>query len=177
VLDHLGNQRDADQIGALLAGAFSLTSGAEISAEAAQEWCAKQDWAAFQTVETERDEARCLAHLMEANVLADLDSGSMVRTTIAELLRAVYAREWTTPAAINARAALARLGIGARRDGVDVANAHDELRKIFRETPWGQKWRDQLKRIDGALELSASAINGVSKRAVRLPLPCIPGED
>ena len=171
VLEHLGNQRDADQVGALLAGAFSLTSGGEITPEAAAEWCAKQDWAAFRSPDTERDEAQCLAHLLEANIIADLKAGGAPsRITVAELLRTAYGRDWDDDKAIAARAALMRIGLAARRDGIDVANSHDELRKVFRETPFVDKWRDQLKRIDGARELPASQINGVMKRAVRLPL-------
>lgn len=39
-----GSKRFGDQHGTLIAGAFSLTSTAEITPEAAKEWCAKHDW-------------------------------------------------------------------------------------------------------------------------------------
>ena len=172
-LPHLGTQRDSDQIGALLAGAYSLTSGSRITPEAAAEWCAKQDWSAFRTAETEKDEARCLAHLLEANVVADLDAGPPTRTTVAELLRMTLHADWHSKTAENARAALMRLGIAVRREGIDVANSHDELRRIYRDTPFSEKWKDQLKRMDGARELSSTVINGVQKRAIRLPLTIV----
>lgn len=178
VLEHLGNQRDADQVGALLSGAYSLTSGGEIAPEAAADWCARQDWSAFRSADAERDEAQCLAHVLEANIIADLDSGPPSRITVSELLAQVYGSSWDDKKGHAARAALARIGIAARRDGIDVANSHDELRRIWRETPFVDKWKDQLKRIDGARELSASQINGVMKRAVRLPLSVVSlGED
>lgn len=169
VLDHLGNQRDADQVGALLAGAYSLTSGNRITPEAAAEWCARQDWSAFRSADAERDEAQCLAHLLEAHVVVDLDRRGPARTTLGELIRQAVSVDWESESAELARQALARFGVGVRTEGLDVANSHDELRRIYRETPFCDKWRDQLKRLDGARELAATRINGVMKRAVRLP--------
>jgi putative DNA primase/helicase len=169
VLDHLGNQRDADQVGALLAGAYSLTSGNRITPEAAAEWCARQDWSAFRSADAERDEAQCLAHLLEAHVVVDLDRRGPARTTLGELIRQAVSADWESESAELARQALARFGIGVRTEGLDIANSHDELRRIYRETPFCDKWRDQLKRLDGARELAATRINGVMKRAVRLP--------
>jgi putative DNA primase/helicase len=173
VLEHLGNQRDADQIGALLAGAYSLASGAEITGEAAAEWCRKQDWTAWSVNQAEQDETRCLAHLLEAHVVVDLDKGGPSRVTVGELVRKGAGENWESLPAECARAALARYGIGVRAEGLDVANSHDELRRIYRDTPFCDKWRDQLKRVDGARELAASKINGVMKRAVRVPFAAI----
>jgi hypothetical protein len=84
-------------------------------------------------------------------------------------LQCAESSKWQSPAARAARLALARIGIGVRRDGVDIANTHEELRRIYRDTPWQGRWRDQLKRIAGAQEIDSTPINGVKKRAVRLP--------
>ena len=169
-LTHLGSQRDSDQFGALLAGAFSLTSNREINPEGAAEFCARQDWSSMSSDGGDRDEANCLTHLLEAAVLADLDSGPPTRTTVVELCRTMVEYNHDSKQATAARAALERIGIAVQREGVAIANGHDELRRIYRETIWADKWKDQFKRLDGAKELPCATINGIKKRAVRLPL-------
>jgi hypothetical protein len=68
------------------------------------------------------------------------------------------------------------MGIGVRKEGIDIANSHNELKKIFSDTPWNEKWKDQLRRIDGSSDQPCTPINGVGKRAVRLPLRLVPME-
>lgn len=174
VLEHLGNQRDADQIGSLLAGAYSLTSSGMITSSKAAEWCVKQDWSTYKGAEFGKDESHCLHHLWEANLVVDLNEGGPVRTTVAELLVRSYDGNWGSNRSEHARQALARIGIGVRKDGIDIANAHNELKKIFTDTPWNEKWKDQLRRIDGSTDQPCTPINGVGKRAVRLPLRLVP---
>jgi len=176
VLEHLGNQRDADQIGSLLAGAYSLTSSGMITAAKAAEWCVKQDWSTYKGAEFGKDESHCLHHLWEANLVVDLNEGGPVRTTVAELLVRCYDGNWTSNRSENARQALARIGIGIRKEGIDVAVSHNELKKIFADTPWNEKWKDQLRRIDGSSDQACTPINGVGKRAVRLPIRLVPME-
>ena len=63
-----GEQRVGDQLGALLAGAYSLYSDNTISYEDAVEWVRSHDW------ETDRsdggkDEARCLNHILQKGII------------------------------------------------------------------------------------------------------------
>jgi putative DNA primase/helicase len=52
----LGDQRTGDQLGALLAGAFSLTDSGEITAEAAKKWIDGKDWSAWTPEAPDMDE-------------------------------------------------------------------------------------------------------------------------
>lgn len=177
VLDHLGNQRDADQFGALLAGAYSLYSKSVITAEQANEWCAQQDWSAFQSNDQEKDENKCLTHLLEAIVPFTPIDQSTRRITIMELLqKCLEANQWTDEYILY-RQTLERHGIGFRKEGFDVANSHEELSKIFKNTPFVGKWGEMLRRLPGTKRLESTKILDLSKRAVRIPLSYISDEE
>jgi putative DNA primase/helicase len=166
---HLGAQRDGDQIGALLAGAFALTSARQITPEQAADWCAKQDWSTFAQNESDMDERQCLATLL-SGLIEHEDDGRRVRRSIGELLTlALNFREPDHKLKL-ARETLERHGIGIRREGIDVSNSHSELKRIFADTTFAGKWADQLKRLEGAKTIAASHFNRAQTRAVRLPM-------
>jgi putative DNA primase/helicase len=166
---HLGAQRDGDQIGALLAGAFALTSSRQITHEEAASWCAKQDWSTFAANESDMDEKQCLAHLLSGLIQHEED-GRNVRRSIGELIVRALSISAHDSQRRTARETLERHGIGMRRDGMDISNSHQELRRIFSETSFAGKWADQLKRLDGAKTIAASHFNRAQTRAVRLPM-------
>ncbi len=166
---HLGAQRDGDQIGALLAGAFALTSGRKITAEQAAEWCAKQDWSTFAQNESDMDERQCLACLLSGLVEHE-DSGRRVRRSIGEIITFALDHKRPDHERKAARETLERHGVGIRRDGIDVSNSLSELKRIFADTTFAGKWSDQLKRLDGAKAVAASHFNRAQTRAVRLPM-------
>lgn len=165
---HLGAQRDGDQIGALLAGAFALESSGEITPEQAAAWCAKQDWSVHTPNETDMDEQKCLAHLMGAHIELD-EGGHRMRRSIGELVSVALSPLSTDAERKAAKVSLERYGVGVRRDGVDVSNSHQELRRIFSDTPFVNKWSDQFRRITDAKTVNGSHFGGALTRAVRLP--------
>lgn len=165
---HLGAQRDGDQIGALLAGAFALTSEREISLADASAWCAKQDWTLLTPNDTDMDEQKCLAHLMGAHIELE-ESGHRMRRSVGELITMATSSRSTDQDRRAAKASLERYGIGIRRDGVDVSNSHQELKRIYADTPFVGKWSDQFRRLPGATVKQASQFHGAMTRAVRLP--------
>jgi putative DNA primase/helicase len=170
VLDHLGNQRDADQFGSLLAGAYSLHSTKVITQDKANEWCAAQDWSAFLSNESEKDEHKCLAVLLEANIMVNTLGAAPERVAVMELISRALEHNWFSDVAKTSRGVLERFGICVRREGVDIASAHEELAKIYRQTQFVGKWNEFLARIPGAKRIDSSKIMNISKRAVRLPL-------
>lgn len=168
-VEHMGQQRDADQIGSLLAGAYALTRETRISDDDAAKWCAEQDWSAFKPVDADADETRCLAHLLDANVRVDLPMGyagelKLTNTTIGELV------EMSRGFDQLAGKALLRMGIAVRDQFLEVSNSHQELAGIFEDTPWSRKWKDQLARLDGAKHISGARFGASIHRAVRIPL-------
>jgi putative DNA primase/helicase len=174
---HLGAQRDGDQIGALLAGAWSLTSSQEVTPDEAAAWCAKQDWSAFQSQETDMDEHRAFSILMTA-IIGHEEAGRIHRLSIAELIK--QGSSYTNHDQAAAKATLERHGIAIRRGGfIDISDNHQELRRLFADTPFAGKWADQLRRLPGAEKRANSHFNGVQSRATRLPSALfeVQGED
>jgi putative DNA primase/helicase len=163
-MKHLRNHRDADQVAALLAGAYSLHSGEAVSAEVADEFCAAQDWSLC-IADRGLDETACWSHLMEARIEVPADEKSpLQRLAVAEVIEKASENDFKG----NYQHTLLRHGIRPYAEGVDIANTHDELRKIYLSTPWNEKWREQLMRLPGALDVKGSRFLGTVRRCVRV---------
>ena len=67
--EFLGDKRAGDQIGALLAGAYSLKTNRRGKADTLRSWMATQDWSGLKNEPGDTDEIRCLNHLWAAQQL------------------------------------------------------------------------------------------------------------
>ncbi len=163
-----GDKRSADQVGTLLAGAFSLTSSKPISLNAAVAWLEKQDWSGFRVEAIDSDENQCLAHLLSAPIRVERQFGAETITLDEAIERA---RMEATPGPDGL--AMLRIGVHVGRESVHIANNHQGLERIFANTPWsGAKWRGQLLRVEGALTPKNPVRFGPSvlQRAVTIPI-------
>ena len=158
--------RNADQVGALLAGAYALTSTERITLETATEWVNAQDWSFATAAKGETDERTLLNRLLETWLQVDsLDGPGRVKITVAETIRQALSENDSK--ALWAEEALARIGIRVREDHVDIANNGTELRQRFGVL----RWADQLKRFPGAVAMESQVqIGAMRKRTVRLPI-------
>lgn len=166
-VDFTGDKRSADQIGTLLAGAYSLTSTKEITPEAATEWLRKQDWSGFKVDAIDADENQCLAHLLSSIIRVER-SGGAENISIDEAVSRVRGDINPDPE----RLALMRIGIKAEHSEIHVANNHQGLERVFSNTAWaGAKWRGQMLRIDGAVAPKTPMRFGASvlQRVVTIP--------
>ncbi len=146
---HLGSRRAGDQLGALLAGAYSLHSEREISEDEAAKYVASQDWTA-ERGEDEPDERRLLAHLTQRRVRISTGNGGSVECTIGRLIEAAMGRDERISADVAA-SELAQMGY--RMDGAEgifVATSHPAIREGLRGTPWAAGWSRSLARLPGA---------------------------
>jgi putative DNA primase/helicase len=163
-----GDKRSADQVGTLLAGAFSLTSTKEISMEAATKWLATQDWSGFKVDSIDADENQCLSHLLSSIIRIERQ-GSTENISIDEAMTRIRTEASPDPEIL----ALMRVGIKIEHDSMTVANSHQGLERLFTNTPWaGAKWRGQLLRIPGA-SVPPNPVrfgSNVRQRAVLLPI-------
>ena len=148
---HLGSRRMGDQIGTLLAGAYSLHSVKEISLEDAQAYVAKQAWGADSEQDTERDENRLLTVLTQSRVKFAKPNSSAIDITVGRLIEAAWGREQQ----ISCDAAEMELrSIGIRTDGADaiyVSTNHPALKRVLQGTPWSSGWSRALGRLPGAM--------------------------
>jgi putative DNA primase/helicase len=176
-VEFTGDKRSADQIGTLLAGAFSLTATKEITKEAAREWMAKQDWSGFKSEEVDNDENQCLAHLFAASLKFELQERNVTRS-VSEIVQAILEIPEYSPLesdrkrAEELRRTLIRHGMKLSSEGLYVANRHQALEAVFCDTPWaGAKWRLQIERVPGASPVKTMAFGThIKQRAVLVPV-------
>ena len=165
----LDEQRNADQVGALLAGAYALTSTDRIGMEDAERWVEAQDWEFARGERGDTDERALLNRLLESWLQVEtFDGPNRARITVAEAIR--QCSDENDSRARFASEALARIGIRVWEDCVDVANSGTELRERFGCV----RWADQLRRFRGAIKMESQVLIGaMRKRTTRLPLDII----
>jgi len=166
----LGSQRAGDQIGALLAGAFSLHSDRAVTMAQATAWIGKQDWSESKVEVGDTDEAKCLAYLMQSAVKCPSSSGPRDHS-IAELIEiAVGRQEATTGERVAAISTLGLYGFRADPDQMVISSTHTSISRLLRETEWAKTYWRTLLRLPGANKTSGTVRFGsVKTRGVELP--------
>lgn len=176
----IGTRRLGDQIGALLAGAYSLHSNKEISLEDARAWIKKHDWTDETHAQEQRDEIACLQHLLQHVLGVQTEKGRLDRS-IAELISRITGDgpiDMLMPADI-AHDVLRRHGI--RIDGetnaLVISNSHTGLARVLANTPWARNWRLILRRLPGAASVGPMRFGGSPpERAVAVPIGVVAGD-
>ena len=165
-ITYTGDKRSADQVGTLLAGAFSLTSTKSITPSAADAWLAKQDWSGFKVDTIDSDENQCWAHFLSSPIRIERDKTHEM-STIDEAITAVFESN-----SDDSGLALARIGVKLHENGLHIANNHQGLERVFTSTAWaGAKWKGQFLRIPGAFppKNGVRFSKNVFQRAVFVP--------
>jgi len=164
IADTLGDQGSGDQLGALLAGAYSLASDSVISNENAEAWISKQDWSDQQAEIGETDEMKCLAHIQESII----KFGSR-EVSIAELIDACREADGRIDSEL-ARQALGLYGIRPDEDMLIIASNHTGVGRLLKGSPWATNWARTLKRIPGAVVTNGGIKFGATRnRGVKIP--------
>ena len=173
----LKEKRHGDQLGALLAGAYSLVSESEVSYEAALEFVSNQDWSEEHTLDSNRDEYRLFNHIVEQFLEVENDSGYRLKLQVGELIEIARGHVGGVLSQGTAETHLRRNGIKTEnQDGKDyvlISNSHDSVKRILKNTAWaGGNHGKILTRIDGSRVMSSVRFGiGVSKsNAVAVPL-------
>jgi putative DNA primase/helicase len=167
----IGSRRAGDQLGALAAGAYSLSSNRRVTEEQALEWARRQDWSSQRVAATDTDEARCLAHILSHEIVVDRST----RCAVAEALQVV--RDWqsdalgTKPEESNEYRALSRTGLRLDpEEGVTwISASYPPLTRLMQGTPWQRSYGLLLSRLPGAVPRAALRYCGAATRAVGVP--------
>lgn len=151
-----GTQRMGDQVGALLAGAYSLHSSGLVTDDTAMAWILSQQWTEEKDVLAEKDGDAVIAHLCEHQIFTETAHGPKQRA-IGELAR-IAAGQSFTDELVSRDAAFETL----RRHGMLVkchegqwwmliGNRHSGVARILKDTPWGTAWNRRIKTSDNAI--------------------------
>lgn len=149
----LGTQRAGDQIGTLLAAAYSLSSSSIITREKALEWIQKQEWEDEKYSIDNSDSMQCLTTILQYVVKIDERHEQM---TVAELIDKLKNGEivngFEIPGAQHYSNYLLRLGIKINQPlkRILISDTYLGIEKILKNTPYSNSWGRLLKRIPGA---------------------------
>jgi putative DNA primase/helicase len=170
---HFDSQRQGDQYGTLLAGAWSLMN-ARVATEAdARGLIEGNDWAAYKESAEQADEDRCLQHILQHQLRVEGDRGNGYMRTVWELVELV--RGTATSMEIGSGAAeahLGRIGVKAEGDQLLISNTAKGVRRILEGTPWTESWGTVLSRLPNAKRAGVVRFRGLSgvSRAVSVPI-------
>lgn len=182
VASRLGTRRQGDQIGTLLAGAYSLHRSDQITREEAEAWLDKQDWGDVVGTDSGKDEDRLLSHLTAHRIRLAQGNSAAMDLTVGRLISAAFGADERI-ARDTALNELRDYGIRAQINlpfGIHVSTNHPALAKILTNTPWAAGWSRTLARLPGAESGIQKNIRfglGHVSKAVWLPLATIdPGD-
>lgn len=166
---HLGSRRLGDQLGALLAGAYSLYDEGLVSPGDARAFIEEQDWDEQRAVAEQADEQACLQHILE-RVLRVQTARGPGEKSVAELVGEALASTES-----DAHAILGRFGIRAdahSNDGsaITVSNTHTGVRDILTGTKWASGWGRTLRRLRGASTTDVTRFGSTRSRGTEIPV-------
>jgi putative DNA primase/helicase len=178
------SQRQGDQYGTLLAGAWSLMNTNVATEADAFQLIDSNDWAAYREAAEQPDEERCLQHILQHQVRVEVERteisagkvfsrNAVITRTIWELVEAFTGG--SESAEIPAEAAETHLGrIGIRVDAgrLLISNSALGLRRILADTAWSHSWHTVLGRLPDAQKAGKVRFKGMKDptRAVSLPI-------
>ena len=177
----LKSKRHGDQIGTLLAGAWSLKSDEIIDFNVAEKFCSAINWLEETELEESTDHDACLTIIMQqlipVNGFSDKRSiGGLIKdaTQNTSILIDPQVQSKAIDVFKTARDALRKYGITTiknREGGMDIAIAenHSMLASLLENTPWHSSYKHVLMRIDGSLLKTAVFADQVRSRAICIP--------
>jgi putative DNA primase/helicase len=171
--ERFDSQREGDQYGTLLAGAWSLMNSRPATIDDAYQLIDANNWDAYRE-QTEADEERCLQHILQHQVRVEGDRGSAYTRTVWELVE--LARGTAAAMEIGMAAAeahLGRIGIKVEGDRIVVSNSAKGMRRILDGTAWADCYATVLGRLPGASKAGVVRFKGLAgvSRAVSLAFP------
>lgn len=158
------SRRAGDQLGIILAGAYSLVSDKEISHEDALIWIKKQecDEVIGSASTGDSNETRLLQHILESRTKVD-NGNRMVDVTMAELIDIARGVTPEDEASISIKMASKELGRWGMRVNLNapilyVATSHSSMQKLLKDTDWSGKYGKALEAVPGAVRVKTMHI-------------------
>jgi putative DNA primase/helicase len=168
-----GTRRLGDQVGTLLAGAYSLHSTEVVTPEKAAEFIGREEWKQTLTSdEEEKDEQKLLMALM--NYRVRIGTGEF---RLSEVLHGAMTFDGQDgfPNQPDANRKLRSIGLALKDNGLLVSTKHPALKEALKGTPWDAKWSTALLRLPGACPYPKTVKfgTGVVTRAVFIPMSVV----
>lgn len=167
-----GSQRDGDQYGTLLAGAWSLTSSMPATAADAEALIAQFDWDEH-VEQSDTDDSQLALHALMGAAIREggthLSVHELIRRARGESVDGVSLNPET------AAAVLRRNGVLVRDDRLILPNQSGALRALLEGTPYAADPKSVFGRLPGATNNGGNQVkfNGLKTRVISLPLSLV----
>lgn len=173
--DRFDSQREGDQYGTLLAGAWSLMNQHVATEADAYTLIDQNDWQPYKEANAEPDEHRCLQTILQHQLRVETDRQAFTRTIgeLVEIANHTASSIDITPD--TAEAHLGRIGIKTEDGNLFISNTAKGIERILSDTPWAHSWATVLSRIPGAVRAGVIRFKGIGSvsRAVSVPIQTI----
>jgi putative DNA primase/helicase len=167
----IGQRRIGDQVGGMLAGAYSLTSAKEITFDEAIKWVEARDWSDEKSLELTKDEYQLFGKLMGHITRVESQYGNLDRSIGEVVLIAAGLKTELGVSRDTADARLRRLGLMIRDNRLLVSNSSDAVLAIIRDTSWSNNYNKILERLPGAEKVEPRTyFPGLKSRGISIPL-------
>lgn len=167
----IGNRRIGDQIGGMLAGAYSLKNKNLITYDDALEWCKNRDWDEEKGMEQTKDEFQLITQITSFVVRMESEHGYIERTIGELIMIASGKKDDSEFYKEHATDRIRRIGIMVRDDDFLIANNAPGIRDILKNTPWQRGHNKVLERLPGAEKMDSRLfVPGLNSRSVAIPL-------
>jgi putative DNA primase/helicase len=172
--EYFRNQRQGDQYGTLMAGAWALQSSQVPTAAQAMDCLQGLDWEPYQQATEHSDELACLQTLLEYQLRIESREGALTRT-VAELVSIAARRSPSLQIEPGvAEDLLGRNGFRVDGDCLLISNTATAIARILSVTPWASCWAQTLSRVHGATRPGPSRFKGIGLcRCVGIPLSTV----
>lgn len=174
--ERFGSQRDGDQYGTLLAGAWSMISKDVATPEQAAIMIDGYDWTEHRENNDVDEGERALSALMGAHI-----RHNGIEVTVHELIKSAkgYDTEGLSISSSTAEAILQRNGMRTDGDRLIISNQSMELRKLMQGTPFEADLRGVLRRVRGADRAGNRTykFSGIGSKVISIPLQPLLAEE
>lgn len=174
---HFGNQRDGDQFGTLMAGAWCLMNSRVPTEDEAAVMLASYDWAEYTQSSAVDDAEKAMSALMEARIKSAMGGDYSVYELVDKIAHIDnIARSVEEPPTCgiskpDCQATLSRAGMRVKDGMLLISNTSDGFTKLLSGTQYQADARRLLCRVTGVVKDGGQHwINGGNTRCIAVPL-------
>ena len=168
------NPRAADQIGAIMAGAYLLESDGVVNEDYAEQWVSQFDWTGYTTIGEQTDCEAIVSYLLQSVVRVQHPVKGGMDLSIGELLMAAAGKGDISHQ--DAQRNLLHYGIKYHNKEIIIANRNQHLARLFKDKPeWATGdggWSNIIASYPGARRTPSAVYLGPGtpkQRAVVIP--------
>lgn len=166
---YFGSRRQGDQLGAVLAGLYSLHSTGIVTAQAARDFIHSREWPQQKELIDDSSHTRLWKFMQEIELKVDTVKGVKTRT-VSEMIATCGGKYDEEISKAAADSELRRKGFRVEDGFVWVSNTNSWIDNRLKATEWPGKWAHTLKCVAGAMVSAKSRRFTTVDRCIGIPV-------